>query len=353
MAGDILVYGAYGYTGSLVAEAATDRGLPITLGGRNGGKLRSLADDLDRPVVQFRLDDDAAVRAAIDDHDVVLNCAGPFVHTADPLVEAAIETATHYLDITGEITVFEAIHARDERARDAGVTLLPGVGFDVVPTDCLGAHLADRLPEAESLELAFEAEGPASDGTTRTSLRHLHEGGRVRRNGEIERVPLAWRDREVDFGDGTRSVVSIPWGDVSTAYHSTGIPDVTVYMSMSPGSIRWQRRLRAVTPLLKLGTVRWLLGTLLASGGDGPDAETRAETGARVWGRASSENQAVESFLRTPNTYALTVDSAIEAAQRVLHDGVDPGFQTPSSAFGPDFVLDLPGVERSDDGPPG
>ena len=349
MDGDLLLYGAYGYTGSLVAEAAADRGLDVTLAGRRRAKLRPLADDLGYEAVVFHLEDRAPITAALDNHEAVLNCAGPFVETAEPLVEAALATGTDYLDITGEIEVFEAIQDRDDWAREARVTLLPGVGFDVVPTDCLAAHLAERLPEADSLELAFESEGPPSDGTTRTSLRHLHEGGRVRRDGEIEAVPLAWEDRQIDFGEGPRTVVTIPWGDVATAYHSTGIPDVTVYMSMSPGSVTWLRRARYASPLLRLGVVRWLLAKLLARGGSGPDEETRAETGASVWGRAMADDGAeAVARLRTPNTYDLTVETALNAVEGVLAGDVDPGFQTPSTAFDPDFVLEVPGVERTD-----
>jgi len=376
---DLLLYGAYGYTGSLVAEAAAERGLDVTLAGRDSSKLRPIAEDLGYEAVVFRLDERAAVRAALENHAVVLNCAGPFVDTAEPLVDAAIETGTDYLDVTGEIGVFEWIHDRGGAAREAGVTLLPGVGFDVVPTDCLAAHLADRLPGAETLALAFESEGPASRGTTRTSLRHLHEGGRVRRAGEIRRVPLASDVREVDFGDGPRTVAAIPWGDVATAYHSTGIPNVTVYTSMSPGRVRRLRRLRHLAPALSLGAVRWLL-LKLASGDAGPDAATRERTGARLWGRATAgetpqgesvqgesargENErgetemgtkeapeAVVSRLRTPNTYDFTVESALEATCRVLDGEAAAGFQTPATAFGPEFVLSLPGVEGFEDDP--
>ena len=371
---DLLLYGAYGYTGSLVAEAAAERGLDVTLAGRDSSQLRPIAEDLGYEAVVFRLDERAAVRAALENHAVVLNCAGPFVDTAEPLVDAAIETGTDYLDVTGEIGVFEWIHDRGGAAREAGVTLLPGVGFDVVPTDCLAAHLADRLPEAETLALAFESEGPASRGTTRTSLRHLHEGGRIRRDGEIKRVPLASAVREVDFGDGPRTVAAIPWGDVATAYHSTGIPNVTVYTSMSPGRVRRLRRLRPLASALSLGAVRWLL-LKLASGDAGPDAATRERTGARIWGRATAGEsaraesasaekatgktemgtedapEAVVSRLRTPNTYDFTVESALEATGRVLDGDASAGFQTPATAFGPEFVLSLPGVEGFEDDP--
>ena len=346
--GGLLVYGAYGYTGRLVARAAVERGRSPTLAGRRRGPLEPLATDLGCRAIAFRLDEQSAVEAALENHDAVLNCAGPFAETCDPFVSACLATETDYLDLTGELDVFQTIHDRDPEATEAGVTLLPGVGFDVVATDCLASHLAERLPDATSLTLAFDARGGASDGTIRTAIRGLADGGRVRRNGTIERVPLAWRTRSVDFGDGPRETVTVPWGDVATAYHSTGIPDTTVYMAMHPDRITWLRRLRRLTPVLGLGPVKWLLSTLLAGGGDGPDAETRAECGARVWGEARAESASVSARLRTPNSYRLTVEAALAATRRVLDGGVDTGYQTPSTAFGPDFVVGLPDVERED-----
>ena len=343
----LLVYGAYGYTGELVARAAVARGRTPTLAGRDSGRLRSLADELGRPSIAFRLDERAAVRAALEDHEAVLNCAGPFVDTYEPLVEAAVETGTHYLDLTGEIGVFRGIREYGAAARDAGVTLLPGVGFDVVPTDCLAAHLAGRCPEADRLRLAFEADGGASPGTVRTVIRHLHEGGRVRRDGDLEAVPLAWKTETVDFGDGERTVVSIPWGDVATAYHTTGIPNVEVYTSMHPARVRWLRRLRYLSPVLARRPVQWLLARLLVEG-DGPDATAREETGARVWGEAAGDGDRAVARLHTPNTYSLTVETALAAGARTVEGEAPSGFQTPAGAFGEAFVLEREGVELTD-----
>jgi len=353
----LLLYGAYGYTGELIARRATEQNRDLTLAGRNESKLSALGADLGLETRAFDVDD-AGAQDVIADHEVCLNCAGPFVDTYRPLVEACLESGTDYLDITGEIEVFEAIHGFDDRAASAGVTLLPGVGFDVVPTDCLAAHLDDRLPDATELSLAFDGGGEASAGTTRTMLRNLDEGGAVRRGGTIESVPLAWQTREVDFGEGPRSTVTIPWGDVSTAYHSTGIPNVEVYMSMHPRSIRRLRFLRYLTPMLGLEPVQRLVERFAVDDYDGPDAEERAGTEALVWGeiRTGDEDERngrrAVSRLRTPNSYELTVETALAAADRTLAGAAPAGFQTPSSAFGADFVLDVDGVERTDvDGP--
>jgi short subunit dehydrogenase-like uncharacterized protein len=346
----LLVYGSYGYTGSLIAREAVDRGLPVTLAGRNRGRLREQSNDLDRPFEAVSLDETDRLDRVVGDHDAVLHCAGPFSETADPMIEACLAGRTDYLDITGEYGVIEAIAGRDEPAEDADVTLLPAVGFDVVPSDCLAAHLADRLPSARHLSLAIAVNGGASPGTAKTMIEHLDAGGAVRRDGAIVSVPQGWRTRRIDFGDGvgTKHAVTIPWGDVATASRSTGIPDVDVYAAVPRRAIRLLRGTRSLQPVLGASPVKRGLQWLVDRTVSGPDADERERGGARLWGEATAGDQRVVSRLHTPETYALTVDSATSVAERVLDEETEPGFRTPSSALGADFVLDLQGVERVD-----
>jgi len=346
----LLVYGSYGYTGSLIAREAIDRGLSVTLAGRNRDRLREQSNDLGRPVEAVSLDDTDPLEGVVADHDAVMHCAGPFSETADPMVEACLAGGTDYLDITGEYTVLEAIAGRGAAAEAAGVTLLPAVGFDVVPSDCLAAHLAERLPSADHLALGIAVTGGPSPGTAKTAIEHLDVGGVVRRDGEIVTVPAGWRTRPIDFGEdvGTKSAVTIPWGDVATAYHSTGIPNVEVYAAASGRSVRVLRAMRHLEPVLAASPVKrglqWLIGRTVS----GPDADERERGGARIWGEATAGDRRVVSRLDVPETYAFTVDAATTVAERALDGGVDAGFQTPSSALGADFVLDLDGVERTD-----
>jgi len=241
--GDLVIYGSYGYTGNLIAEAAVERGLEPVLAGRERRSLEAQAARLRTEFEVAGLDQPKVLDMVLSDADVVLNCAGPFSRTWTPMVDACIRTGTHYLDITGEISVFEAIHERSDAAAAEDVMLLPGTGFDVVPTDCLAAHLAETLPDADSLELAFRAEGGVSRGTAKTMLEHIDSGGAVRRDGTIEQVPLVHQSRTVDFGWGQDAVhaSAIGWGDVSTAYYTTGIPNVTVYVAMPEAAARVQR----------------------------------------------------------------------------------------------------------------
>ncbi|MDS0281345.1 saccharopine dehydrogenase family protein [Haloarcula onubensis] len=348
---DLVVYGSYGYTGTLIAEAATERGLDPVLAGRERRSLESQAARLGCEFEVVALDEPKVLDMVLSDATAVLNCAGPFARTWKPMVEACLRTETHYLDITGERTVFEAIHDQGDRAADAGVMLLPGVGFDVVPTDCLAAHVAQRLPDADRLELAFRAENGVSRGTAKTMVEHVDGGGAVRRDGRIERVPIAHESRTVDFGWGLdgQHVAAIPWGDVATAYYTTGVPNVTTYMAMPERAVQLQRAAGLVTPLLSLPPVRTGLQWLIEQTTEGPDADERERGESYVWGEATTaDGERVVSRLRGPHTYALTVETALATARRALDGDAPVGFQTPAGAYGPDLILGVEGVERED-----
>jgi short subunit dehydrogenase-like uncharacterized protein len=227
--------------------------------------------------------------------------------------------------------------------------LFPGAGFDVVPSDCLAAHLARRLPSATSLRLAFQAVGGASRGTLTTMAENAGRGGAVRRGGRIVPVPAAYRSMEVDFGRGPVGVTTIPWGDVSTAYHSTGIPDVEVYTRVPRSQARMLRATRHLGWLLGSAPVQRLLKRAIRRGPPGPTPEQRARGLSLLWGKVEDgEGRRAVSRLRTPEGYTLTARTAVEAVRRVLAGDAPAGFQTPSRAYGADWILEFEGVERED-----
>lgn len=344
-----LLYGANGYTGELIARRAHGLGIAPVLAGRNAGEIGRLAALLGFEHRVFALDDPAAVRAGIEGMKAVLHCAGPFSRTARPMAEACLETGAHYLDISGEIEVFEAMAARSPAARERGVTLLPGVGFDVVPSDALAAHLKDRLPTATHLALGFQGSGRLSRGTATTAIEKLHMGGAVRRGGRIVRVPAAWKTRVIDFGAGETAAITIPWGDVATAFHTTGIPNLEVYMA-APRLLRVALKLaRPVSPLLGTGPVQSFLKARIRRGPPGPSAEQRARGRSLLWGEARDADTVVVSRLRTLEGYELTSRTALLAVERVVAGGVAAGFQTPARALGNDFILEVEGTTREDE----
>ncbi|SFB70151.1 Uncharacterized conserved protein [Halobiforma haloterrestris] len=344
----LLVYGSYGYTGRLIASAAVSRGWSPIVAGRDRRRIRDQAETLGLEWRAFSLDDGRERVAALEDVDAVLNCAGPFVDTAEPLVEACLETGTDYLDVTGEFSVFERLRQRDHRAREAGVTLLPGVGFDVVPSDCLAAHLAERLPTADRVALGIKSGSSLSRGTARTALEGLGEGGVIRRNGRLLQVPAAYRTREIDFGNGPEHAVTIPFGDVVTAAHGTNLDSVEVYLAAPPWTSRALSALDSMGPLCDTGPVERLLERAVDAAFDGPDERELATDRAVVWGEVEDDvGRRARARLETPNPYALTVETALAASERVLEPadcGVDAGFRTPATAFGSDFVLEFEGT---------
>jgi short subunit dehydrogenase-like uncharacterized protein len=350
MPADFLLYGSYGYTGRLIAERARELGLAPLLAGRDARAVAEQGAELGMEHRAFPLSDTAALEAALRETRVVLHAAGPFAHTARPMADACLRTGAHYLDITGELEVFELMAGRDGKAKQAGVMLLPGAGFDVVPSDCLAAHLKRRLPGATHLSLAFQSVGGGlSRGTANTMAENLGRGGAVRRDGRIIPVPAAWRTREVDFGRGPVTVTTIPWGDVSTAFHSTGIPNVEVFTRVPAGQRRLLRVTRHLGWLLSSGPVQSLLKRSIRAGAPGPTPEQRARAMTLLWGEVRDDDGgSAVTRLRVPEGYTFTAHTAVAAVQRVLAGEAPVGFQTPSRAYGADWVMDFDGVERVD-----
>jgi len=341
-----VIYGANGYTGELVAREAVSRGLRPTLAGRNAARIDALAAELGLEARCFALDDPGAIRGALAGHRLVLHCAGPFSVTSEPMLGACLDTGVHYLDITGEISVFEFAHQQADAARRADVVLAPGVGFDVVPSDCLAASLVEALPAATRLLLAFEAGGGLSPGTAKTSIEGLAQGGRIRRDGRLETVPLAWKTRRVPFAHGERTAVTIPWGDVYTAYVSTGIPDIEVYMAVPPATIGHLRRLRWLRPVLSSGPVQSFLKHRVERAVSGPSDAARGGTRSELWGEVSTaDGRSASATMTTPNGYDLTVSAALGIVAHLLANDVEGGFYTPSLLMGAGYAASLPGVE--------
>lgn len=338
-----MLYGANGYTGALIAEEAARRGERPILAGRREDAVRPLAERLGLPWRVFPLEAPDEIARQLEGVAAVLLCAGPFSVTSAPVVQACLAAGVHYLDITGELSVFEACHGRDAEAQARRVVVMPGVGFDVVPSDCLALALAEALPGAKRLELGIAAIGQPSRGTAKTMLEGLAEGGAIRRDGRIVRVPHGWRSMEVPFRDHPRRTVSAPWGDVSTAWYSTRIPDIVVYMSLPRAQVTLARPLGV---LMRAKPLRRLAAALVERTVAGPDAAERERGRSQLWGRVTdAAGRSVEGTLVTPEGYALTVTAALECTRRVAGGEVRPGALTPAMAFGSRFVTELPGCD--------
>ena len=345
-----MIYGANGYTGRLAARFAKERHLNPILGGRRTEQIQPLAHELGFESRIFDLADPTVVARNLEDVTAVLHCAGPFSATSRPMLAGCLRAQTHYLDITGEIAVFEDIHSRGEEFRNAGIVVLPGVGFDVVPTDCLAAMLQRALPSATHLKLAFRSRyGKLSPGTTKTMIESLSEGGRIRKDGRIVKVPPAYKIETIPFTeDLSATAVTIPWGDVSTAFYSTGIPNIEVFLGASdrqikqlqmPGFLRW---------LIGLKPVQAIMKAQIAKRVKGPTDEQRARDETYLYGEVWDDaGNKVALRLRTREGYTLTAESGVTATVKVLTGSLAPGAYTPSRAFGADYVLGLEGTKLS------
>lgn len=343
-----MIYGAYGYTGSLITELAASKGIDPILAGRNADKLAPLADKYGFEARAFDL-------ANITDADVAgvqvfLHCAGPFIHTYKGAMDACLKYGMHYLDITGEWEVFEAFAAIDEQAKAAGIMCMPGTGFDVVPSDCLASYLYSKLPDATKLDLAFHTKGKPSRGTQKTVIESLDKGGAIRKNGKIEHVPSAYKTKNIVFSDGKeRSTVTIPWGDISTAYHSTGIPNIKVFMSMPEKTIKSMKFMSWLSPVMSSGLVKGFLRSRVDKLPPGPTEKQRASGYVLLWGRVKNDKgQNVETVMKVPDGYTLTSQTALEVALRIQQGSYTPGFRTPAQQYGADFITEFKGVERKE-----
>ncbi len=340
-----MIYGANGYTGRLIAREAVRRGLRPVLAGRSKEAISTLAAELDLESRIFSLDDPQASLSGVKGCKLVLHCAGPFSVTSQPMIEACLAAKAHYLDITGEIPVFQNAHLQSDKARHADIVLIPGVGFDVVPSDCLAASLVEALPAAIKLVLAFEAGGGPSPGTAKTSVESLGTGGRVLRDGQLVQVPLAWKTRTIPFAHAERRAMTIPWGDVYTAHISTGIPDIKVFMAASPGVIKSMQRMRWIKPLLGLSFVQSFLKKQVESRVRGPDEKKRERANSELWGEVTSaDGRTVSATMTAPNGYELTVTAGLGIVQYLLENDVEGGYYTPSLLMGAAYATSLPGV---------
>jgi short subunit dehydrogenase-like uncharacterized protein len=343
-----VLYGANGYTGELIAREAVSRGMKPLLAGRSAGKIAPLAQELGCESAAFAVDDHTSMLRAIDGAAVVLNCAGPFSQTAAPLMQACLAAHIHYIDITGEIDVFELARSVNQKAERAGIVLCPGVGFDVVPTDCLAAQLKQALPDATHLALGFDSRGGASPGTAKTAVEGLGLGGRIRKDGVLTEVPLAQTTRKIDFGDGERVGVLIPWGDVSTAYYSTGIPNIEVFLGATADAAKQMRRVNTWRPLLRRSAIQALLKYMIGRRVRGPDATQRNSNPTFVWGEVrNGSGDKRTARIRTANGYAVTAHAALGVLTRLLAGIDNSGYATPSLLMGADFVNRLPGSSET------
>lgn len=339
-----LIYGANGYTGKLIAEEAARRGQKPILAGRNEQQVIALAEALELPFRVFDLQQQYRVRTELEDCGLVLNCAGPFSRTSDILREACLDSGCHYLDITGEMDVLQKSYDSHDRAVKRGIVIISGVGFDVVPTDIIAAILKDKLPNATNLEMAFAGESGISPGTAKTLLQDLPKRGSIREQNQLKTVPLAWKCKTINFSDQPRYCMSIPWGDLVTAWENTHIPNITIYTAVEASQAKWMRRLNPIVSLLKFKLLQKWFGKMIEKNLPGPDENERSKGFIKLWGEVTDGKQTITLQMDAPEGYNYTVMAALMFVESLVAHQVMPGAYTPTQALPIERLLAMEGV---------
>jgi short subunit dehydrogenase-like uncharacterized protein len=336
----LMIYGANGYSAQLIIEELISRNIKPILSGRNEITLKQLAQKYDCEFLAFDLPDDEKVDESLKDVHTVLNCAGPFKYTAKDLMEACLRTKTNYLDITGEMPVMHLAFSLDKIAKKKGIVILPSVGFDIIPTDCLAKRLSEQMPDATHLKLGFlNKRGNISRGTWLTTLEFLGGTGKIRRHGKLIDSKIGEFTINVTAKDFSFSGISIPWGDVYSSYYSTGIENVEVYLALPQNIVKSRSLLLLILKLLKVRAIKNIVANYIKKNLTGPTKTERNSTETYVWGRVeNAKGEMLEEVYQFMEGYNLTAKGAAECAERVLKNSLKPGTYTPSLAFGSDFM---------------
>lgn len=342
-----LLYGASGYTGKLTAEYAVSKGLRPTLAGRSEEKTKALAEKLGLDYVIFTLDDVQEIAKHLEKFPVVLHCAGPFSQTARQMVEACLISGTHYLDITGEIAILEWVKQKHVEALEKGILLMCGVGFDLVPTDCVANKLKEQLPDATHLEIAFDMVGGSiSHGTMSTMVNNLGNTSYTRENGKLIPKALGHIGKWINFGAYKKYCISIPWGDLFSAYESTKIPNISTLTSASKFTWMALKLQFIFNPMLRSKWFKTLFQNYVDRKITGPTADQNKNGKSMVYGKVWNEKgETKEAWLEGPESYQLTAQTSILIVQKILSSPPSSGYQTPASLYGSGLILETEGTK--------
>jgi short subunit dehydrogenase-like uncharacterized protein len=319
--GKLLIYGATGYTGTLIAHEAARRGLDFDIAGRSEDKLAALAAELGVPYHVFSVDEIEGWENSLKGKIALLNIAGPFSETADQAMKAAIQFKVHYIDITAEVDIYRLAETKDAAATAAGVMILSGAGL-FATYDPLVLHTAKRVKNPVALRVAFKYSGGFTPGSVASASNITNAGILMRKNGILEKFPGA-KPAAFDFGSGLEDAFPLPLGGVVISYKSTGIPDIEEYFLMAQAASTSDTETK----------------------NEGHGSEGKSKIIVEVTG---ADGNVVRSMAETPGGYMPTVLSAIEIVYRVLSDDYKAGFQSPASAYGEELLDALTSVRIVD-----
>jgi short subunit dehydrogenase-like uncharacterized protein len=347
----IVLYGATGYTGRLVTDELARRGLDHVLSGRDETKLAALGSAA--PIKAAALDDHQALRDLLDGASAVINCAGPFTLAGDALARAAIATGTHYVDSTGEQSFIQMIFERHGPAAErAGVALLPALGFDYAPGDCIAGLAAAGLEPLEQLTLAYAVEGfGMSRGTLKSGLEMMKGGDVIYENERWRPAPRGVVKASFSFPApiGRQPMARYPSGETITVPHHTRTKNVTSLLTLStvapkPLAPVMPYAMPAAAPLLRTplcGLLHRAVGLLP----EGPKEQDRRAATFTIVARAEGTAGKRQGIVRGSDVYGLTAVTLVTGAELLSAPGYDrAGAMGPAAAFDPAEFLDRVGL---------
>ncbi len=337
----ILLYGANGFTARLMLEGLKALPIELILAGRNKEKIQSLAAQNGLEGRAFALKDQDIVAKNLADIDLLINCAGPFSETALPMAKAALKTGCHYFDITGEIGVFRDLHKLHNEAKSAHSALIPGLGFDIAPSDCLAKLVADRVKDPQSLVLAVIPKGTRpSHGTLKTALLGLGHQPRARRKGGIALIQAEEPRHRIQVNGRDIACVRAPLPDLFCAFFSTGIENIDTYLAMPPQMQKIAKLMPLFNKLKKISLFHMMVSKMIELLPNGPSEAQQLSGRAIIYAKAESKEGSKSAIMTTKEPYAYTADLIINATKTWLEKGLRGGFYTPSQAFGANFAKD-------------
>jgi short subunit dehydrogenase-like uncharacterized protein len=320
----IVVIGATGYTGRLVARELAGGDLPFLLTARSADRLARLADEIGGAATrEVDVTDPASLRGALRRGDVVINCAGPFTHLGEPVVEACIQAGAHYVDTTGEQRFMKRVLDRfDEAAREAEVIVVNGMAFEYAIGDIAAALAAEGLARPlRSVDMIYAWGGGAaasSRGTRLSILQVLREGGYTYRDGRWEPQPTGAESRTVQLAGNTRSAVSFPAGEILTVPRHVPVQTVRAWMVMdrtTAAALPLAASLMPTVIRLIEPVARWAV----RRAPEGPTPEQRQASRFRIRADAvGADGEARSVTVEGRDPYGLTARIAAHGAQQVL-----------------------------------
>jgi short subunit dehydrogenase-like uncharacterized protein len=348
--GQVLIYGAYGFTGTGISKLASEYGITPVLAGRNESKLKPLAESLGYDYVVLSLENNHDNLVKVLKHfEIVLHIAGPYTFTGEPMLDAVVEAGTHYVDLTGENHVIQQQLDRHEEFKAANIMVMPSVGYDVVPTDCLNVYVANQIDNPTNLTVVINgnytaAEGASvSRGTMKSGLEVMGRPLLMRQKGEMVEVSALKVIHRVEGGQ-EQTLVQIPWADMMTSYVSTGVPTIEVFQLQQGELPGWLPRMAQSDFGRRI--LGWLIDKFAPEGPPPGALETRQ---TRIVSTATNDaGESASAAMITPESYLFTFHSTLIVAKRVIDGHWESGFQTVGKVYGPDLALEVPGVSRMD-----